>query len=925
MIVISAADINFWLVTRGRFFRRNLRQSCREFVSGLRKGGSPLKTRCWVQYAGIRGCLHRQAVSLNRTDLAMKVEFWAKTTVDSNPGISVMEHMANVGFVASCLAQAAPNLLVRFGIDPASAGALAALHDLGKISPGFQQKCAAWLEANRITEIAQRWTWDTAMESDHGAVTHAAVQEFLVSIGAKRRAAKFLSAVLGGHHGRLHPPSDRAFKPTRPVSERHSGIDWDKERIEAARAICGTFEAALHELELDDGSPGLWWLAGLTSISDWIGSDEAYFSPVTGNADAATMAAQAINTIGLVAPDITPGLSFHDLFGDVARPETPFTPNEMQLAAKSSIAGPGVYVIEAPMGLGKTEAALWAAYQLMVDGNAEGIYFALPTQATSNRMHLRMAEFVRRIAPAAAGSRLIHSNSWLLEQSLKVSPAATAQEINADDASAGRDWFASAKRALLAPFGVGTIDQALLGVVAAKHFFVRQYALAGKVVILDEVHSYDIYTGTLIDSLVSTLEGLGCTVIILSATLTGKRRNQIVSSCDEVEPEAELPYPLITGRTEGRGLTPFPAAPPATREIEIAFTPPSDASAEAVDLAQRGGCVLWICNTVDSAQVQYQRLLAVAQGQFPLGLLHSRFPFWRREELESEWMERLGKSGTTRCGSILVSTQIVEQSVDVDADLIVTELAPTDMLLQRMGRLWRHERNRPRGTSARLVILEEAASLDSFREMSAADIIKAFGRKAYVYAPYVLLRSLAVWKAQKRIELPTDIRSLIETTYEDLAAEPEAWQSLYDEWFATDSCKKMLAARNCNIWTVALDDDEGVQTRLNELPTLSFVLCRSLTRTNAEFLDETRADFHGDHFHLSRAQAIHRNIVRVQARYFASPKTHAAIGRYVRGPYSIGLATTAGAINAEGLGSGIRLSWSVDLGIVIENTSEEEK
>src|ERR1039457_5880321 len=111
-----------------------------------------------------------------------------------------------------------------------------------------------------------------------------------------------------------------------------------------------------------------------------------------------------------------------------------------------------------------------------------------------------------------------------------LSPRATVSHGSAtDDARTGRDWFSSAKRALIAPFGVGTIDQALLGVVAAKHFFVRHFSLAGKVVILAEIHSYDLYTGTLIDKLITTLEGLGCTVIVLSATLTGKRRGQMVS------------------------------------------------------------------------------------------------------------------------------------------------------------------------------------------------------------------------------------------------------------------------------------------------------------------------------------------------------------------------------------------------------------
>jgi CRISPR-associated endonuclease/helicase Cas3 len=860
------------------------------------------------------------------TKNGMQVEFWAKTTVNDQPGISVIEHMSDVGYVASCLAQIAPDLLNRFSIGVAEAGALAALHDLGKIAPGFQQKCRTWLQANRLVEIAQRWTWDTTMEPDHGKVTHAAVQTFLVSNGTNRRAAKFLSAVLGGHHGRLNPPNDRGFQPSKKISEQSSGIDWGQERDDAARTICEAFGANLKELSADSNSPVLWWLAGLTSVADWIGSDEMFFSPDGGvvRADRAVIAERAVTAIGLAPPQIQPGLSFHDLFCDSQRPDVPFAPNDMQLGTMASITCPGVYVIEGPMGLGKTEAALAAAYQLLVDGKARGIYFALPTQATSNRMHLRMAEFVRRIAPAAASSRLIHSNSWLWDQELRVAPAASGSQSATEDARVGRDWFASAKRALLAPFGVGTVDQALLAVVAAKHFFVRRYALAGKVVILDEVHSYDLYTGTLIDKLITVLEQLGCTVIVLSATLTGKRRNQIVGAMSDDE-ECALPYPLISGRRASETFPPVPAAPPPTRDVEVVFHTSDDGARQAVAIARDGGCVLWICNTVASAQEQYQRFQAVAGPQFRLGLLHSRFPFWRREELENEWMERLGKSGTTRCGSILVSTQIVEQSVDLDADFLVSELAPTDMLLQRIGRLWRHERGLRPTSAPRLAIIEETASLDDFLQMSKTAIVKTLGGKAWVYDPYILLRSLEVWKKLPRVQLPTGIRGLIEGTYDDRQDEPDSWLELMCDGFGKATAYRQKALQSSNIWTVALDDDEGVQTRLNEVPTLSLVLCRCVSKASAEFLDGTRGEFRSAEFQLPTAQAIHRNLVRVPSRSFsANSKEHAGIARYLRGSQRVGLVKPDGTIDAEGLERGARLQWSPHLGIVTENVSAQE-
>ena len=468
--------------------------------------------------------------------------FWAKTNTDGSPGISVFEHLMNVGCVARSIANITPALLERFGLRAAEVGALAALHDLGKISPGFQRKCQTWLEENSLAKIARNCCWDTGMEPDHGKVSHSVIQDFLIRKGVSRDTAMYLATVLGAHHGIIKFfPDARGIKPPRIklITDNKSGIDWDNERQTCAQQLWNYFNPEQFVASLAEESPAIWWLAGLTSVADWIGSDERFFPPdTTAQINHDSVVTQALDVIGFQRNETIPNLSFHDLFHDAVIPDNHWTPNEMQIKTVTTVSGPGVYVIEAPMGMGKTEAALWAAYKLLVSGKATGIYFALPTQATSNRMHIRMNEFVRRISNTHNASRLVHGNSWLMDQAVALSPVATSPDSRNNDAQTGRDWFASAKRALLAPFGVGTVDQALLGVVAAKHFFVRHFALAGKVVILDEVHSYDLYTGTLIDKLITTLEGLGCTVIVLSATLTGKRREQIVSYSDNI-PDVE--------------------------------------------------------------------------------------------------------------------------------------------------------------------------------------------------------------------------------------------------------------------------------------------------------------------------------------------------------------------------------------------------
>lgn len=847
--------------------------------------------------------------------------FWAKTTADGRPGITVYEHMVNVGCVAHCIAETVPELLERFGLLASVVGALAALHDLGKISPGFQRKCQAWLEENGLAKIDRNACWDTAMEPDHGKVSHAAIQSFLLKNSIDGRTAKYLSTVLGAHHGRLSPPNDRGYRPNGAINDSFSKIDWDAERNATAQKVWDSFENNTSPISFSAETPSLWWLAGLTTVADWIGSDERFFPADTTPNNQAEAAQQALEFIGLRKPVFIGSLSFHDLFHDADKPGIEWIPNEMQLKTLTTITEPGVYVIEAPMGMGKTEAALWAAYQLLGSGKATGIYFALPTQATSNRMHIRMNEFVSRISGAESTSRLIHGNSWLMEKKIPLSPVVTNKGFGNEDARAGRDWFSSAKRALLAPFGIGTVDQALLGVVAAKHFFVRHFALAGKVVILDEVHSYDVYTGCLIDKLISTLEGLGCTVIVLSATLTGKRRRQIVAAAEKPQDDAHQPYPLITGQINQQLCKPVSAMSPKSRTVKVDFITVSDAVKKAVSLARKGGSVLWICNTVGAAQLQFQQLETLAQEEFPVGLLHSRFPFWRREQLEKLWMERFGKDGNTRCPSILVSTQVVEQSVDLDADLLITELAPTDMLLQRLGRLWRHSRENRPVDAPRICIIEEDASLEELRSMEPSAIVKVLGKKANVYAPFVLLRTLERWKTAKgKVSIPGQIRPMIEETYLD-REEPPSWQKLSEEWFGTDSAKALIASRNSNIWQLALDDREGVQTRINEMPTVSLVLCKNINSQKADFIDDTAGVFGGDMFSFPTAQAIHRNLVRVPRYCFEFVKPEPVFADYVYGEQCAGIVTEGGKVDVQGLNSGIKLSYSDELGLVVGKTS----
>lgn len=864
---------------------------------------------------------------MSQVDLST-LEFWAKTTADGSPGISVFYHTINVGFVAARLAEQSPRLLEQFCLRPEVVGLLSALHDIGKISLGFQMKCPAWLDKNGLGEHSIISGW-SSFEANHSRVSQFTVQRWLARYLLPREAANSLAAAVAAHHGRIIcSPTDRGMKPD-PARGLIDDDPWERKRQEVADALLEIFlsdSESLNCLRMDMFAPEVWWLAGLTSVADWIGSDETFFPADRGLEShvSCERAAEALEEIGFVPPQVRPAMDFEELFG--------FAPYDLQMQALDVIRSPGIYVIEAPMGMGKTEAALACAYQIIVTGMANGIYFALPTQATSNRIYRRFKKFIEKISPQATATRLIHANSWL---SPNISPPKSAATLpDSEDARLGRDWFASAKRALLAPFGVGTVDQALLAVVAAKHFFVRRFALADKVIILDEIHSYDIYTGTLIRRLCKVLEELGCTVILLSATLTPERRNDLLNDSAAVPLSESLEaYPLISGRTADGFFTPRPANSPEPKTVHLKFGEEETLQHQAWAAAGKGACVLWICDTVDSAQRIYQEFKSWAdhEKQNPaLGLLHARFPLYRRESLEGQWMDALGNEsdakGKRPKGCILVSTQVVEQSVDLDADLMISELAPTDMLLQRMGRLWRHPRSHRPVKQPEFWIVAESHSLDELKQCSPDRIKKILGAKAFVYDPYVLLRSLEIWALRSQIDLPDEIRTVLNATYQDRGEdEPKEWEPLRNELDGDRITLRSVALMASNIWQAALNDEEGVQTRIKSYEQVSLLLAEQITKDIAVMLNGEEARLNTEQFNLQAARALHRNLVRVPKCLFDDFISTEQTKRYVRGEQMLVSVEKNGLIQMKGLKAEISLRWYPDIGVMIIRGNEEEK
>jgi len=661
----------------------------------------------------------------------------AKSYKDSQgrilPGRKVIEHCQIVGEVARALLLRLPDWL-RNALFPEGTELIAAAHDVGKVSPTFQKKIYSALSQKDEVVLSALQEFNPETEKQWGG--HAGVSQ--VTVGAQNTGI-YIPQILGQHHG--FSPNLTRYQAS---SEVFGGQDWQIRRSELLahlkQALASEFPDIHDALQARV-------LAGLTTVADWIGSGSMFEDPEDVWQKKIEL---ALDVAGFIPPLMKPGLSFSEVF--------PFSPKETQTGLIEAARHPGVYVLEAPMGLGKTEASLYAAYQLLTRGMATGIYFALPTQLTSDKIHDRVNEFLSRVLDEDSPQKralLVHGNAWLKQFEM------------GEDANPGGSWFAQRKRGILAPFAVGTVDQALMAVMNVKHGFVRTFGLAGKVVILDEVHSYDSFTGTILDALVKALRQLHCTVIILSATLTRERRSSLLGV-----PSKTNSYPLITAQPNQGEMQEIETEKLVDVSVAIAHPSEVDAAEEALHRAEKGQQVLWIENTVNEAQNIYQQLAARA-GECSLncGLLHSRFLKIDRSANEDAWVKYFGKDGAksrSQQGRILVGTQVLEQSLDIDADFLVSRIAPTDMLLQRLGRLWRHEET-CRPTEAR----REAWILAPELAVAVSTPEKSFGSTAKVYSPYVLCRSLEVWQDLYEVNLPSQIRDLIEKTYRPKANESE--------------------------------------------------------------------------------------------------------------------------------------------------------
>ncbi len=652
---------------------------------------------------------------------------------------------------------------------------LAAQHDLGKAS-AFQLKEAV-PELKRRAEDAG-YSIESKSEKPHATVTAALLGSLAENGKAGWTSDEFdvrdlLSQITGGHHGTVASQS-RLLDADNPCT-CGKGI-WEEARTGLLHEVCNALYPGSTIVTLPGPliHPALIpLLAGFISVADWIGSSETYFPPTgsvtireysTVSRERAGAAMQAFGWND--RPEFAPPADFGEIFSDPKK--GPFKPNCMQKAVVelvSSTTEPYLMIVEAAMGEGKTEAAVFAIDRALTAGLAHGFYIAMPTQATGNALFGRIHNgyFTKRAHSGRLNLHLVHGGSLLSDLYEELQMAANgAKPEDIEGALVAESWFVPKKQALLAPFGVGTIDQALLGSLQTSHWFVRLFGLAGKIVVFDEVHAYDVYMGVLLDNLLGWLKILGCRAVMLSATLPRERRRALFSAWGSTE-VPEVLYPRVSFLTDGGAEAKHVPSKQPAKPLEVVYAP-NDLTllAERIrtDLPD-GGCAAIICNTVARAVEAYDSLgPELAKDGWSVSLFHARTPAIWRKDAEQAALSQFGKPVTEGIDkrptkSLLIATQVIEQSLDLDFDWMASDIAPIDLLLQRSGRLWRHERNARPVARARLVVLcgKRADGLPDFPK-GCTDI----------YDEAVLLRTARTLIAGE-LRVPDCIESLVEEVY----------------------------------------------------------------------------------------------------------------------------------------------------------------
>ncbi|MCB2180763.1 MAG: CRISPR-associated helicase Cas3' [Desulfobulbaceae bacterium] len=601
-----------------------------------------------------------------------------------------------------------------------------ALHDIGKFSRAFQGLqpglSSDLVKPNRRMRYDSRtarhdtlgfFLWRDCLASRFGERLH-------LDRSCTQKIKPWLEIVTG-HHGM--PPKTSGIRTQNFFQEEDEDAAWHFV-VDLYNQLFSTLDFSL--LQNKDFKQRLktvsWQLAGIAVLADWLGSNREHFEYCNIPRDLSDYwKVQAIPSARKAMRAMPNNVNVNRFTG--IKKVFPFilqpTPLQQYAVETPLPDGPQLFILEDVTGAGKTEAALVLTHRLLSAGQADGFYVALPTMATANAMYQRLSEvyrvfYIEHEQPSlilAHGARSLSDsfrNSVFLpeneKEGLNYEENNNRNEPELCASAYCNAWLAdNRKKALLADVGVGTLDQALLAVLPARHQSLRLLGLGRKVLLIDEVHAYDCYMQQLLDALLEAHARQGGSAILLSATLPQTMRKKLVAAFHrglgrEVPPIANTSYPLATH---------FPANADNERHIDTreevkrtVTVSRLDTDDEVVNLirqaTEKGQCVCWIRNTVKAARESH-RMLAQCEWMDDklLHLFHSRFAMVDRQKIEEDTVRRFGKDSTAvdRRGQILIATQVVEQSLDLDFDVLITDLAPIDLIIQRAGRLCRHIRD----------------------------------------------------------------------------------------------------------------------------------------------------------------------------------------------------------------------------------------
>ncbi len=673
---------------------------------------------------------------------------WAK----SKPRHALWKHLLD----ASAVSLALPSLTGDLGWSAEEISFLVGLHDLGKADSGFQHQIPDF--SAELVAAGYPVTGDAPCR--HERISATFIRKLLAD-GLGAFTADAVSRAVVAHHGRW----DEA---AREVGKKYA---------EAQDQLCWMLRRVLHVDKLPSEVPpdlsafGM-RLAGRVVLCDWIASNEEFFTdgrlkgvedPQAYFAAVREVAREWVGKLGL------------DRDRQAGKPRCVVqTARPIQQALLDSAIPPGLVIIEAPMGEGKTEAA-WILAEKWRDEGYHGLYMALPTMATSDSLYERYNnDYLKRLGYGES-AKLVHGMAWLRDEKEPEKPPEVGEP--GDDRALAAAWFRPTRRAMLASHGVGTVDQAMLAGMNVKFGFLRLFGLADRVLVIDEVHAYDAYMSAIIARLLQWCACLKIPVVLLSATLSAGQRSAMIAAYGATggDPGPDAPYPLITVAEPEKKAWSIPAQASLQRTLKIETHPGllGDArktAAKAEELVTDGGCCCVILNTVKQAQAVYASLNPPETEKL---LFHARFAASDRHQITERVLALFGKDTSNRPAKfVLVATQVVEQSLDVDFDHMISEVAPIDLLLQRSGRLHRHRRRECDPTLH--VLLPKEGTL-------------SFGGTAHVYADKPLLRTLAILAGQSEMHLPSDFRTLIERCYGALEWEQGAvkWEAIRasdDNW-----------------------------------------------------------------------------------------------------------------------------------------------